>query len=58
MQCTDKLVLLRLQQQNMALSKLHPTEAIALRTPKRLKVFHKSKDKRQVRVRNLVLAAL
>lgn len=42
----------------MALSKLHPTEAIALRTPKRLKVFHKSKDKRQVRVSNLVLAAL
>lgn len=40
------------------LSKLHPTEAAALRTAKQLKVFHKSRDKRQARVSNLVLTAL
>lgn len=39
-------------------SKLHPTEATALRTAKQLKVFHKSRDKRQARVSNLVLGAL
>lgn len=46
------------QLQNMARGKLHPTVAVALRTPKQLKVFHKSKDKKQARVSNLVLAAL
>lgn len=35
------------QLQNTVLNKLHPTEATALRTAKRLKVFHKSRDKRQ-----------
>lgn len=46
------------QLQNTVLGKLHPTEAAALRTAKQLKVFHKSRDKRQARVSNLVLTAL